>query len=179
MGLQELVDITMQLVPEGSQRAFTAAQKADIELKTIRSHTIVASAASAAAGLAAVTIPFTESAVLVPIQIGMIAGITATFGLSVREGFIASLLASISAVLGTEYAVRELGIGLIKLVPGVGTLAGGALSGATAATITTILGETYISVLKLKFTQNEGESPDPNEVIEALKEKLSIKLRAK
>jgi small GTP-binding protein len=33
MGLRELVDLTMHVVPEGLKRAFTAAQKVDIELK--------------------------------------------------------------------------------------------------------------------------------------------------
>jgi len=33
MGLKDLVDLTMQVVPEGLKRAFTAAQKVDIELK--------------------------------------------------------------------------------------------------------------------------------------------------
>lgn len=33
MELKDLVDLTMQVVPEGLKRAFTAAQKVDIELK--------------------------------------------------------------------------------------------------------------------------------------------------
>ncbi|WP_156120700.1 hypothetical protein [Neosynechococcus sphagnicola] len=33
MGLRDLVDLTLQVVPEGRKRAFTAAQKVDIEVK--------------------------------------------------------------------------------------------------------------------------------------------------
>ena len=40
VGLRELVDLTMELVPEGQRRAFVAAQKVDIELKKTRSHIV-------------------------------------------------------------------------------------------------------------------------------------------
>ncbi|WP_227499940.1 GTPase domain-containing protein [Synechococcus sp. PCC 7335] len=53
MGLKDLVDLTMQVVPEGLKRAFTAAQKVDIELKKTQSHVIVTGAATSAAGIAA------------------------------------------------------------------------------------------------------------------------------
>ena len=36
---------------------------------------------------------------------------------------------------------------IFKMIPGVGTIAGGAISAATAATLTTALGETYIVIL--------------------------------
>lgn len=52
MGLLELVDLTMQVVPEGLRMAFTTAQKVDIELKKTQSHVIVATAAASAAAIA-------------------------------------------------------------------------------------------------------------------------------
>ena len=35
LGLENIVELTMQLVPEGQKRAFVAAQKVDVELKKI------------------------------------------------------------------------------------------------------------------------------------------------
>ena len=37
---------------------------------------------------------------------------------------------------------------LIKLIPGIGTLAGGTISGTTAGLLTTALGETYIKIME-------------------------------
>ena len=56
MGLESLVNLTMSLLPEAQQRAFVAAQKADLELKKQRSRMIVASAAVSAAGVAATAV---------------------------------------------------------------------------------------------------------------------------
>ena len=49
IGLVELVQLTMELFPEGQKRAFVAAQKADLALKRQRSRLIVGTAAASAA----------------------------------------------------------------------------------------------------------------------------------
>ena len=95
MELKDLVDLTMQVVPEGLKRAFTAAQRVDIELKRTQSHAIVAGAAASAAGIAAVPIPFSDAVGIVPIQVSMLAGISATFGLSVDKSFLSTIVGSI------------------------------------------------------------------------------------
>ena len=66
MGLEELVDATMEVIPEAVQRAFAAAQKASIELKKRKAHKVVVAAATAAAGVGAAPIPFADAALLVP-----------------------------------------------------------------------------------------------------------------
>ena len=40
---------------------------------------------------------------------------------------------------------------LVKLIPGVGTIAGGAISAATAGVLTAALGEAYIGIMTLVF----------------------------
>ena len=114
MGLKELVDLTMQLVPEGQKRAFTAAQKVDINLKKSLSHKIVAGAAASAAGIAVAPIPFSDAIAIVPIQIGMIAGITATFGLAFNESFLSSIVASVVTGAGASFAGRAIVSGLLN-----------------------------------------------------------------
>ena len=84
---------------------------------------------------------------LVPTQISMIAGITAVFGLDVNKSFITAV---ISATLGSSGATvlgRTVVSNILKLVPGVGSVAGGAISAGTAAIITTALGEAYIALM--------------------------------
>jgi uncharacterized protein (DUF697 family) len=54
--------------------------------------------------------------------------------------------------------------------PGVGTVAGGAISAATASAITVGLGEAYIAVLAEIFTKDPDAEPTATEIGEKLKE---------
>lgn len=171
MGLKDLVEVTMQAVPEGLRRAFTAAQKVDIELKKTQSHAIVAGAAASAAGMAAVPIPFSDAVAIVPIQVGMLAGISATFGLSVDKSFLSTLIGSVIAGAGGTLAGRSIAASILKLIPGAGSAVGGTIAAATAAALTTVFGEAYIAVLNMLFIQNQGEPPTSEEVAKAFKTK--------
>jgi uncharacterized protein (DUF697 family)/predicted GTPase len=172
MGLRDLVDLTMQVVPEGLRRAFTAAQKVDIELKKTQSHAIVAGAAISAAGMAAIPIPFPDYFAIVPIQIGMLAGISATFGLSIDKSFLSTIVGGAITGSGTM-AGRTIVTNLLKMIPGVGSLVGGTIAAATAAALTTAFGEAYIAALEMLFLDNNGEPPTNEEVAEAFKKKYS------
>lgn len=171
MGLKDLVDLTMQVVPEGLKRAFTAAQKVDIELKKTKSRAIVATAAASAAGIAAVPIPFSDAVGIVPIQIGMLAGISATFGLSIDKSFLSTIVGSIIVGAGGTLAGRSILSSLLKMIPGAGSVVGGTIAAATAAALTTAFGEAYIAALDMLFIQNDGEPPTSEEVAEAFKTK--------
>jgi uncharacterized protein (DUF697 family)/GTP-binding protein EngB required for normal cell division len=173
LGLKELVDLTMGLVPEGQKRAFVAAQKIDIALKKTQSHIIVVGAAASAAGVAAIPIPFSDAVGIVPIQIGMLAGISATFGLSIDESFLSTVVGSVVVGAGGTLAGRTIVSGLLKLIPGVGSVLGGTIAATTAAALTTAFGEAYIAALEMLFLQNKGEPPTPKEVVDAFKQKYS------
>ncbi len=174
MNLPELVDLTMQVVPEGLKRAFTAAQKVDIKLKKTQSHAIVLTAAASAAGIAAIPIPFSDAIGIVPIQIGMLAGISATFGLSIDESFLTTIVGSIVAGAGGTLAGRAIVSSLLKFIPGIGSVAGGVLAATTAAMLTTAFGEAYIAALEMLFVEKNGEPPTSSEVADAFKKKYAM-----
>lgn len=171
-GLEDLVDATLSLIPEGQKTAFVAAQRVSLSLKQKRARTVVAGAATAAAAVGVTPIPFADAALLVPIQIGMLAGISATFGLELDEAFFGTLVSSMAGTVGATMAGRAIVGSLFKLVPGVGTVAGGAISAATAATITTTLGETYSQVLSRLLESNHGAPPEPALVASTLAREL-------
>jgi uncharacterized protein (DUF697 family) len=171
-GLVELVQLTMELFPEGQKRAFVAAQKADMALKRQRSHMIVGTAAASAMGIGAAPIPFADAVLIVPIQIAMVAGITATYGLSLSEGFLSSLVASTIGSAAATLSGRAIVGGLLKLIPGVGSIVGGTISGATAVAITTAFGEAYIAALDFLFTKHGGEPPSQQEILEEVRKRL-------
>jgi uncharacterized protein (DUF697 family) len=81
-------------------------------------------------------------------QTAMIANITVIFGMPFDKGFISAMLSAISGTGGVTAVGRSIVTNLIKMIPGAGTVVGGAISGATAAALTLALGLAYIEVLK-------------------------------
>lgn len=174
-GLIELVDVTMSLIPEAHQTAFVAAQRVNLALKQKRARMVVAGATATAAAVGATPIPFADAALLVPIQIGMLVGISTTFGLDANEAFFATLLSSVTGTVSATIAGRAIVGGLVKLIPGVGSIAGGAISGATAATLTTTLGESYIAVLSRLLESSHGEPPAADIVVKTFSNEMHRK----
>ena len=175
MGLKDLVCATVELVPDAVQRALAATQKANVELKKKAAHKVVVSAAAAATAAGAVPIPFADAAVLIPIQVGMLAGISATFGIELSKAFLITLVAAMAGRAGATFLGRTAVSNLLKLLPAVGSFAGGAIGAAAAATLTTALGELYIAVLAKLFTASRGETPSPEAIAREFKDRLKPK----
>src|SRR6267143_1929179 len=57
---------------------------------------------------AAAPIPFSDAVLLVPVQVGMLASMSAVFGLPVSTGFLSTLLGSALTALGATFAGRGL-----------------------------------------------------------------------
>lgn len=168
-GLEQLIELTSEVIPEGKRKALSAAQKANLKYKKSQAHKIVAGAATAAAAAGASPIPFSDAAILAPIQIGMIAGITSVFGLDLSQGSLSTLVTSALGVGGATFLGRTIVVNVIKLFPGAGTVVGGAISAATAATLTTALGEAYITVLSEILSENPDAVPTAQEIADKLK----------
>ena len=151
-GLDRLIDVMAESLPDELQNTLQNAQKANLESKKKHSQAVVASAVTAAFGEGFAPIPFADAALLIPTQVSMIAGITTIFGLelskSILTAFISSTLGAGGATLVGKTMVSE----LLKLIPGAGSVTGGAISGATAGLLTTALGEAYIKIMELVFT---------------------------
>jgi uncharacterized protein (DUF697 family)/predicted GTPase len=171
-GLPELVDITMSLIPEGQKTAFVAAQKVSLALKQKRARAVIMAAATSAGLVGAAPIPFADAALLVPIQVGMLAGVSACFGLTLDDAFFATLISSVAGTVGATALGRVIVGSLFKLIPGVGSAVGGVITSATAATLTTTLGETYLKVLSKMLEKSHGETPSGEEIARSLSDAL-------
>ena len=92
-------------------------------------------------------------------------------------------MAIVTATIGTAGTTvlgKTVVSGLLKLIPGVGSVVGGLISGATAAALTAALGEAYIAILikvmKGEMTMAELQSKEGMQAISALfKEYLKLK----
>lgn len=161
MGLDELIMLTGEVIPEAHRRALAAAQKVSLDYKVSNAHKVVVGATAAAVAAGASPIPFSDVVVLVPIQVGMLAGITAAFGLELSKAFLATIVSSAAGTLGATFAGRALVSNLLKLIPGAGTLAGVTISAATAGTLTAAVGEIYIATLRTIMRQSvDGFTPE-------------------
>lgn len=159
-GLKELVSKTAEKIPEAHKAAFIAAQKVDLDIKVKQSYKLVASAAAAAVATGATPIPFSDVAILAPIQIGMLASISIAMGLDLTKSFLSTIVSSAAGVVGASYAGKTIVAGLIKLIPGAGTIVGGVISGATAGALTTTMGYAYIKTIKYLIENNIEISPE-------------------
>ncbi|MFB2970837.1 hypothetical protein ACE1CD_17845 [Aerosakkonema sp. BLCC-F183] len=64
------------------------------------------------------------------------------------KAFIGAILSAIGGAGGMTAVGRFIATNLIKLIPGAGTVLGGAIAASTAATLTLALGLSYIELLK-------------------------------
>jgi uncharacterized protein (DUF697 family) len=144
-GLEDLLDATFRVAPEAVHRALIAGQVIDLERKEKASRKIVQAASATAATAGAVPIPFSDAAALVPLQVGMFAGVTVTYGLPISKGTFVTLAGAALSYGGLTTAGKYLVTNLLKLVPG-GNIAGGAIRAGVAGTLTLTAGEAWIVV---------------------------------
>lgn len=141
-GLKEVLDATFRVAPEGVEEALTAAQVIDQARKADQAQRAIALAATSAAAAAATPIPFADATLLVPIQLGMMAKIAQLYKIKFER---AALLAVASTTAATQGG-RAAFTGLLKLIPGAGTVAGGAIGAAVASSFTFAMGQAWHQV---------------------------------
>lgn len=150
-GLDVLIKVMGEALPEELMDTLQNVQIASLEGKKRHAQAAVATASLAAAGEGAAPIPFSDCALLIPTQLGMIASITVIFGFDVNKSIITALLSSTIGAGGATLLGKTVVSNLLKFIPGAGTVTGGAISAGTAGVITAALGEAYIGVMELVF----------------------------
>lgn len=150
-GLEVLIKVMGEALPDELMDTLQHVQIACLEEKKRRAQAAVATAAVAAAGEGAAPIPFSDCALLIPTQVGMIASITVIFGFDVNRSIITALLSSSIGAGGATLLGKTVVTNIIKFIPGAGTVIGGAISAGTAGVITAALGEAYIGIMELVF----------------------------
>lgn len=161
-GLDVLIQVMAEALPDELLSTLLNVQRASLDLKRYYARTAVAAATSVAFGEGFMPIPFADSALLIPTQIAMIGSITAIFGLEVNKSIMVTFASAMLGTSGATLAGKAISSGLMKLIPGAGTVLGGTISGSTAAAITTMLGEAYILLMEMlwlgEFNATDFES---------------------
>lgn len=170
-GLKELVGKTYEILPEAVKKSFNNAQKVDIDRKVKEARVWSTGYIAGSFGTGFTPIPFSDAALLVPMQVGMLAHITAIFGVSLDKALISGIVASIGGSGGATFLGRYIVSNLLKLIPGIGTVAGGVISGSTASILTTALAFSYIEVMsKVAEAEYQGKSYDNEQIAKMMKD---------
>ena len=122
----------------------------DYEYKEMveKAENVVLTFAGTTGATGAIPIPFADAPLLIGQQVAMMIAINKIFGFNVEKDGLTSLVTAVLGVGGATVIGKTVASNLLKCVPGVGTVAGGLISGGTAGVITLALGKAYIGVCK-------------------------------
>jgi uncharacterized protein (DUF697 family)/GTP-binding protein EngB required for normal cell division len=153
-GLEELVERTNDILPEAVRRAFANAQGVVIRLKANQARAVVGASSVAAAGIGAVPIPVPDAAVLMPVQLGMLASINAIFGMDMGSDRAVKLIRGLVGQGGVTVVGRQIAANLLKVIPGVSVI-----NASVAAALTAALGEAYVQLCSEMLRRQAAGKP--------------------
>lgn len=128
----------------------------------------------------AIPIPFADAPLLIGEQVAMMTAINAVFKMNINKDILKSLATAAIGVGGATIFGRAIASNLLKLVPGAGSVAGGAISAATAGAVTLALGKSYIQVCKaIKMGKLSQDDLAKKAGVDALKTAFKEQLKKK
>lgn len=152
----ELIAWSCEQIPDIRKTRFISALKDAIKEKHDQAQKIISLATAGAVAAAASPIPFSDAAILIPLQTGMVIQIASLYGMKLEGSTIISFLGSAAiSNLGKTVAGN-----LIKLIPGVGSVIGAMINGTVAGGFTYAIGYALNELLyKNALEKSEGKSP--------------------
>lgn len=108
----------------------------------------VAVATGTTAVTGAVPIPFADAPLLVAQQVALMTTICGIFKINIKKDGLKALAMAALGAGGATVVGKTLATNLVKLVPGAGSVVGGAISAGTAGVVTLAMGKAFIEVCK-------------------------------
>jgi small GTP-binding protein len=178
-GLSTLVQLTFQVLPEATKRAFVNAQKTDIRLKVEQAKKWSLGFIASSFGVGFTPIPFSDAIALAGIQITLITKITNIFGFPNSRALMQTIISAIAGS-GTASLIGRAIVGnILKLIPAVGTFAGGLINGTVASTLTTSLAFAYIKVCEKLSSVEDLDELSHEDIAKMVKEQFEKELKNK
>lgn len=151
-----------------------------LELKEMieKADNAIAVAVGATAFTGAVPIPFADAPLLIAEQIALMTTICGIFKINIKKDGLKALATAALGVGGATIVGKTLASNLLKLIPGAGSIAGGAISASTAGLITLALGKAFVQVCKLcKMGKLNEDEITSSKGINMLKNEFKAQLR--
>jgi uncharacterized protein (DUF697 family) len=168
MGLNELMLATEEAIPDAVEAAWHVASR-NLEAMARRCETIVKRAAAAAGAAGAAPIPLADAAGVFGIQVGMIIALSLNMGVKLKRSDLQAMAVTLLGALGLTAGGRFIAGQFAKLIPGLGSIAGSAITGTTAAALTYGLGRAYLEYLRSFFERNR-RMPDADELVSGFRD---------
>jgi len=163
MGLDRLMEATEGVIPDAVHSAWHVASR-NLEANLRRSESIVRRAAATAGAAGAAPIPLADAAGVFGVQVGMIVAVSLNMGVKLKRSDLQAMGVTLLGALGLTAGGRFVAGQVFKLIPGLGTIAGSAITGSTAAALTYGLGRAYLQYLRSFFGRNQ-RMPEPDELV--------------
>lgn len=163
MGLDELMQATQAIIPSAVEGAWHLASR-NLAAMTQRAEQTVRRAAAAAGAAGATPIPIADAAGVFGVQAGMIIAVSLQMGVKLRRSDLQAMAVTLLGALGLTAGGRFIAGFFAKLIPGLGSIAGSALTGTAAAALTYGLGRAYIEYLRTFHAQHH-RMPDADELV--------------
>ena len=164
--MEELCEWSIKNLPDAIRTSFIAAQKISLKAKRKHAESIIIQHATGAAVTGFSPIPVSDAPILLGIQGTMVARIAFVYGLEIILKNQATYF--MSALIGP--AIQRSGImlagTLLKLIPGIGTIAGGTINAGVAGIITYAVGYAFTELSeRLLLAEIEGGESSLNKVL--------------
>lgn len=136
-----------------------------------------ATASTAVTGF--VPIPFADAPLLIAQQVALMASICAIYKINIEKDGLKMLATAAIGAGGAAVVGKTLATNLLKVVPGIGTAAGGVISGGTAGVVTLAMGKAFIEVCKMvkvgKLSEKDITSAKGTEIMkQQFREQLKL-----
>jgi len=148
-GIEELIQTTVNCLPEGLQASFIHSQEASIKVKHNEAMNIVTGAMAANFGTGFSPILGADAPAMIASQSMMITKITSIYGVDIDKQKIETALAGMLGVYAAMISGKTIAGGITKMIPGIGTIGGGLISGGVGMVITGALGFAYMELMEL------------------------------
>lgn len=148
-GIEELIQTTVNCLPEGLQASFIHSQEASIKVKHNEAMKIVTGAMAANFGTGFTPVPGADAPIMMASQSMMITKITSIYGVDIDKQKIETALAGMLGVYAAMISGKTIAGGITKMIPGIGTIGGGLISGGVGMVITGALGFAYMELMEL------------------------------
>ncbi|CRH17326.1 MULTISPECIES: YcjF family protein [Carnobacterium] len=148
-GIEDLIQTTVDWLPEGLQTSFIHSQEASVNIKHNEALKIVTGTMAANFGTGFTPVPGADAPVMMASQSMMITKITSIYGIDIDKQKIETALAGMLGVYAAMISGKAIAGGITKMIPGIGTIAGGLISGGVGMVITGALGFAYMELMEL------------------------------
>ena len=159
-GIDELIELTNRLMPEGLERAQKDLQDFVIKRNRVLAQGIIAPSIAAGAIVGALPLPIADAVVLAPVEAAEVNAIARLYGLDKRDEF--QVLRDTIVDVGTVSMAAKGTISVLKAIPGI-RVAAEILNATVAASFVAALGEGCVYLFERIYT-GQMDSTDLDEI---------------